>query len=165
MWNGNRIYLRQVEFSDLKTLLHWENNPENWEISDTQTPFSEEEMIDFIVEQTDFRASNQLRLMICLSENNIPIGAIDLFEIDETKKTAGVGILIDDKHYRRKGYASEALGLVKIISKELFSLNTLYCRIHTSNDASKSLFEKSGFQYIRTEKSQQINEYVLQITD
>lgn len=145
MWKGEKIYLRQVGFTDLQTLLSWENNPEHWSVSDTNTPFSEEEMIDFIVEQTDYKNSCQLRLMICLNENNLPVGAIDLFEIDEKKGSAGVGILINDKKYREKGYAFEALELLKHISSELFKLKNLYCTIHTGNFASTNLFMKSGF--------------------
>jgi diamine N-acetyltransferase len=159
MWEGKRIHLRQVEFSDLQTLLNWENNPENWEVSETNTPFSEEEMIDFIVEQSDFKNTNQLRLMICLNEINLPIGAIDLFEINQTKKTAGVGILINEKQYRQKGYAFEALELLKQISLELVELKKLFCTIHATNESSIKLFLKSGFAPTSEDINREVIEY------
>lgn len=159
MWKSEKIYLRQVDFSDLQTLLNWENNPENWSVSGTNAPFSEEEMIDFIVEQTDYKNSYQLRLMICLNENNLPIGAIDLFEIDEEKGSAGVGILINEDKYRKKGYAFEALELLKQIARELFTLKILSCTIHTNNTSSIKLFLKSGFLPVSAETNNDITEY------
>lgn len=160
IWRGKKIYLRQVAFDDLQLLLNWENNPENWKVSDTTTPFSEEEMIDFIVEQTDFRASGQLRLMICLSENKTPVGAIDLFDINEEQGIAGVGILINDIENRKKGYATEALNLLKTAASDLFSLQQLQCTIHTTNESSKQLFEKCGFRRTGAQNNCNIDEYI-----
>lgn len=71
MWKSTNIFLRPVTLIDLQTLLEWENNPDNWEISGTTAPFSEEEMIDFIIEQADYKATRQLRLMICMNEQLI----------------------------------------------------------------------------------------------
>lgn len=164
MWRGEKIYLRQVEFADLQTLLNWENNSEHWSVSETSTPFSEEEMIDFIVEQTDYKNSCQLRLMICLNESNLSIGAVDLFEINEETGTAGVGILIDEKKYRKKGYAFESLELLKQIATELFTLRNLYCTIHTDNTSSIKLFLKSGFSPTSDETNNNITEYNFCIT-
>lgn len=163
MQEGKRIYLRQVVFEDCQVLLEWENNPENWEVSGTKTPFSEEEIIDFIVEQANFRDAGQLRLMICISENSVPIGAVDLFDIDEEKGTAGVGILIDRQENRRKGYASDALDLLKAIAKSLFSLNRLNCTIHSYNIGSIRLFEKSGFRLAERNIKPDIDQYTCRL--
>lgn len=145
MWKSTNIFLRPVTLIDLQTLLEWENNPDNWEISGTTAPFSEEEMIDFIIEQADYKATRQLRLMICMNEQLIPVGAIDLFEIDEDQRTAGVGILIHDPQHRKKGYATEALELVKQMARSELNLSTLYCSIQPHNDSSLRLFKRCGF--------------------
>lgn len=164
MWKSKNIYLRQVEFNDLQTLLNWENNPENWAVSGINSPFSEEEIIDFIVDQTDVRNNTQLRLMICLQKSNLPIGAVDLFEIDKQKGTAGIGILIDEKKYRKKGYGFESLELLKHISSELFTLKNLYCTINMNNTASINLFLKSGFLPVSEDKNREITEYRFSIS-
>lgn len=149
MWKNKNICLRYVELADLQHLLLWENNPENWVYGDNQSPYSEEEMIDFIVEQMDFRKTNQLRLMICLNETKLPIGMIDLFAIDIEKKEASIGIIIAEKKYRRNHYASESIELIKEIATELFSVQTLNCIIQDDNISSIKLFEKNGFELVK----------------
>jgi RimJ/RimL family protein N-acetyltransferase len=100
----NAIYLRRVEISDLSTLLLWENDPNNWEISEVKHSFSEEEIADFIVnQQAPINALDQIRWMICLKNSHEAIGTIDLFEIHNNQ--AGVGILIQSTHHRNKGNA------------------------------------------------------------
>lgn len=158
--SSEKIYLRQVGMGDLEILLEWENNPDNWEVSGTKTPFSEEEIIDFIVEQVDFRASGQLRLIISLNKSDEPIGAIDLFDIDEKNATAGVGILIDKPEHRKKGYAGDALLLLTGIARDVFSLRRLHCTIHIHNAGSVRLFEKAGFQLTEKDTGTGINTYV-----
>jgi len=44
--------------------------------------------------------------MIDHIEDKITIGTIDIFEFDPFHKRAGIGILIGNESYRRKGYAS-----------------------------------------------------------
>lgn len=153
MWKGENIYLRQVELGDLTILLEWENNPDNWSISGTTEPFTEEEIIDFIVEQTEPFKSGQIRFVIALIKTDEPIGLIDLFKIDKQNKTAGVGILINNETYRNKGYATEALVLLKQISKNKVHLETLHCSIQSDNYSSIQLFLKCNFKKQSTFKN------------
>jgi len=160
MWANKRIFLRPVAMSDLPYLLKWENDPSNWEVSGTTAPFSDEEMINFIVEQTYFLATGQLRLMICLSKKSTPIGAIDLFDINVETKSAGVGILIQDKKHRGKGYAKEALSTLIDLSKMELKLARLTCSIQQENTASLALFKQLGF--IKTSSNQIVDDFELQ---
>lgn len=143
---GENISLRAIEPSDIDILYLWENDPENWNVSNTQTPFSR-----FVLEQyitsahEDIYTAKQLRLMICNKEN-VAVGSIDLFDFDPNHLRAGVGILIADKSDRRKGYASEALALLIDYCFETINLHQLYCNITTDNESSILLFQKHGFQ-------------------
>ena len=40
MLSTEKILLRMVEPEDATKLLIWENNPENWKVTDTEVPFS-----------------------------------------------------------------------------------------------------------------------------
>lgn len=159
MWANKHIFLRPVEMADLPYLLKWENDPKNWEVSGTTAPFTEEEMINFIVEQTYFLSTGQLRLMICLNKKSLPIGAIDLFDINVEERSAGVGILIQDNKHRSKGYAKEALSTLKEISKSDLKLNRLTCSIHSNNHSSIALFTKLNFT--KTTENQAIENFEL----
>ena len=84
---GENIKLRAIEPSDLEILFEWENNPENWLISNTTVPFSRHILKKYIESaHQDIYEARQLRLMIDLMDpqGNIlnSIGTIDLFEFD-----------------------------------------------------------------------------------
>lgn len=145
MITGENIFLRQVDPSDATLLLLWENNPENWKVSETEAPFSLKEIEDYIATASNIRANKQLRLIICTKESNKAIGTIDLFEVDFKNKRAGVGILISNKNDRQKGYASEAIELICKYAKRLLNFNQLHCLVQSDNLKSISLFEKQGF--------------------
>ncbi len=142
---GNCILLRAIEPSDIDILYKWENDTENWVISNTQAPFSR-----FVLEQylasahQDIYNVKQLRLIICTLDNN-PIGSIDIFDFEPNHQRAGVGILIAEKSNRKKGYASEALEIIIQYSFEVLNLHQIYCNITSDNKPSISLFEKYGF--------------------
>jgi diamine N-acetyltransferase len=143
---GQHVVLRAIEPEDIDLLYNWENDTENWNVSNTQTPFSR-----FILEQyittshVDIYSAKQLRLMICEKEGRA-IGSIDLFDFDPNHMRAGIGILIADKTDRKKGLASEALKLLSNYSFEILNLHQLYCNITTDNESSILLFQKHGFQ-------------------
>jgi diamine N-acetyltransferase len=144
--NGENINLRALEPSDIDVLYAWENDTDNWSVSNIQTPFSK-----FVLEQyitsahEDIYAAKQLRLIICSTENT-PVGSIDLFDFEPNHLRAGVGILIAEKTDRRKGYASEALDILIKYCFDILNLHQIYCNITTDNESSILLFQKHGFQ-------------------
>ncbi|OFY82479.1 MAG: GNAT family N-acetyltransferase [Bacteroidetes bacterium RIFCSPLOWO2_12_FULL_35_15] len=143
---GEKISLRAIEPQDIDLLYQWENDTENWTVSNTQTPFSR-----FVLEQyiatahEDIYSVKQLRLIICDPENKA-IGSIDLFDFEPNHLRAGIGILIADKTDRKKGYASEALSLLTNYCFFSLNLHQIYCNITTDNETSILLFQKHGFQ-------------------
>jgi diamine N-acetyltransferase len=142
---GN-ISLRAIEPSDIDLLYVWENDPENWNVSSTQTPFSKFVLEQYITSShEDIYTAKQLRLIITEDENKA-IGSIDLFDFDPNHLRAGIGILIAHKEDRRKGYASTALDLLINYCFEILNLHQLYCNVTTDNESSILLFQKHGFQ-------------------
>ena len=143
---SENIILRALEPEDIDYLYQWENDAENWKVSNTQAPFSR-----FVLEQyiatahQDIYSIKQLRLMICDKQNK-PVGCIDLFDFEPSHLRAGIGVLIADKTERRKGYASEALELLIDYGHQTLNLHQLYCNITIDNEASVLLFQKHGFQ-------------------
>jgi len=142
---GDHISLRAIEPADIELLYNWENDTENWKVSNTQTPFSR-----FVLEQyitsahQDIYTVKQLRLMICNVDNKA-VGCIDLFDFEPNHQRAGLGILIAEKSDRRKGYASEALNILIQYCFSSLNLHQLYCNITNDNEASVVLFQKHGF--------------------
>jgi diamine N-acetyltransferase len=78
-------------------------------------------------------------------KDKVTIGTIDIFDFDPFHRRAGLGILIADEKYRRKGYAHMAItGLIEYCFNTL-QLHQLYCNILANNSESMDLFKKLGF--------------------
>lgn len=168
---GNKIVLRALEPDDIDMLYKWENDRENWHLSNTLIPFSRFALEQYVMAaDQDIFTSKQLRLMIdkTRTNENVCIGAIDLFDFDPLNKRAGIGILIE-RTERNKGYASEALKLLIHYSFYTLELHQLYCNIEKSNDTSLKLFQEHGFNTIGLKKDwirkkgQWADEYTLQL--
>lgn len=149
---GENIYLRALEPADVDVLYKWENNREIWQVSNTQTPFSRYVLEQFLVNaHEDIYTNKQLRLIISQHGNDAAVGAIDLFDFDPYHLRAGVGILISEE-FRNKGYAFEALTLLKDYAFNTLLVKQLYANVTVSAPASLQLFEKSGFEKIGLKK-------------
>lgn len=140
-----------MEPEDVDPLLKWENNSDNWEVSNTLVPFSKHTIELFVNSVQDIYANKQLRFMICLNNGEV-IGCVDLFDLDPKHQRVGVGILIAEKPERGKGYAKEALEKIIDYSKNTLNLHQVYCNILSENTTSIGLFKSFGFEKIGSKK-------------
>lgn len=149
----SKVFLRALEPEDLEFVYQIENDESVWEISQTQTPYSR-----FLIKQylenahQDIYEAKQLRLVICLKNNEETIGLIDLFDFDPKNFRAGIGILIHQKEQREKGIGSEALKLLIEYAFTKLQLHQLYANIAEDNSVSLQLFSKFGFRLIGVKK-------------
>lgn len=166
---GNKIRLRPIEPEDLDIIYQWENDPSVWSISHTTTPFSKNTLKQYIDSIQDIYADKQLRLVIEEQKHTFPIGFIDLFDFDPANRKAGIGILIADKEFEGKGFASDTLNVLIDYSFNQLNLHQLYCNILTDNEKSIQLFERKGFAIVGEKKDWVLengtwkNEYILQL--
>jgi len=143
---GNTVYLRALEPTDLDFLFQLENNEAVWEVSNTTSPFSKFVLTQYLENShKDIYEAKQLRLVICVSENDKAIGCIDLFDFEPKHKRVGVGILIASEENKQKGFASEALQLLSNYVFIHLGLHQIYAGITEDNTASIKLFEKANF--------------------
>jgi diamine N-acetyltransferase len=160
------IYLRALEPEDLTFIYEIENNENIWEVSNTQTPYSQ-----FLIKQylenahQDIYEAKQLRLVICRNTNSKAIGLIDLFDYDPRNNRAGIGIIIKDEIDRKQGVGCQALELMINYSFKKLNINQLYANISPENSASIALFTKFGFNKIGTKKSWNLIDGIYQDED
>lgn len=142
------IKLRALEPEDLEFLYACENNPEIWNVSNTQAPFSRYILKQYIENSHhDIYTNKQLRLIITETINKKnTLGAIDLFDFDPYHMRAGIGILIHKETDRKKGYALAALSVLINYCFYHLHFQQLYCNISETNKKSIQLFEKAGFK-------------------
>jgi diamine N-acetyltransferase len=171
MLKSKNLELRALEPSDVDLLYQWENNEEIWHLSNTLIPFSRFVLEQYVMSsQQDIFSTKQLRLMIDKKENGNPItiGSIDLFDFDPVNKRAGIGIMIVNTE-RRKGHASEALGMLIDYCFTTLRLRQVYCNVAVDNTTSFDLFTKHKFEVAGIKKewlligTKWTDEYVLQL--
>jgi diamine N-acetyltransferase len=149
--SGDKVCLRALEPTDVELLYGWENDTRLWEVSETTAPYSREIFRQFIEnQQYDIYHTRQLRLVICTLGDETPIGMIDLFDFDPRNLRAGIGIVICDEASRRKGYATEALGLLCEYARVGLHIRGLYSTVVVDNTASIQLFRSCGFTEVGT---------------
>ena len=157
MLKGEKVTLRAMEPSDIEVLFMWENDVTNWQVSNTHAPFSRHVLEQFVNSENDIFLNKQLRMIIVENESGNTIGTIDLFEFDPLHLKAGIGILIADKEFRRKGLAKESLHLLIEYAFDMIKVHQLFCHIQTKNTGSVKLFEGLGFEITGTKKDWSMN--------
>lgn len=140
------IRLRALEPKDLNLLFLWENDRENWRISNTIQPYSRTALTQYIESVGDIYSDRQLRLIIESKDNQEALGAVDLFDCDFKNKRAGIGILVANDKNRGKGVGSDCLELMIDYVFNTLTLHQLYCNVLMDNPESLALFEKYGFK-------------------
>jgi len=149
---GEKIKLRALEPEDVDVLYRWENDQSMWRVGDTITPFSRFDVEQYVLTaDKDIFTARQLRLMIDKLQDDISVGAIDLFDFDPVHKRIGLGILIDHE-FRGNGFASEALDLVVDYCFKQLMVHQLYANITPDNVKSIQLFESKNFELVGKKK-------------
>lgn len=142
------ITLRALEPTDLDILYCWENDTSLWAVSDTVAPYSREALWHYLQEYTgDIYTQRQLRLMISMTDNGIPVGTVDFLNFDPLNNRAELGLFIE-KDMRGKGLGRHALDLITKYSREHLGLRQLYVFIAIDNEACIHLFEQYGYRHV-----------------
>lgn len=89
---------------------------------------------------------NGMLLGIIDKSNGAHVGNITLHDIDWKDRRGEIGVLIGDPEARGKGFATEAIGLVKRHAFDRLNLRRLHAGMVDENEASKRAFEKNGFE-------------------
>ncbi|HNR42475.1 MAG TPA: GNAT family N-acetyltransferase [Bacteroidales bacterium] len=164
------IRLRALEPEDLELLYRWENNESQWLISNTIAPYSKYTLRRYLENShRSIYETGQMRFMIDHIADDLTIGTIDIYEFDPYHNRAGLGILIANEEYRRRGYATMSLKCLIHYCFKTLQLHQLFCSILANNHESMDLFRKQGFvqsgirrDWIKTPDGY-IDEYLFQL--
>lgn len=146
-----RLKYRALEPSDLAQIYLWENDLDINRVSLSKVPFSKYMLEQYISQShLDIQEAGQFRFML-MDDAGHAIGCVDLFDYDAVARRAGMGIVIDEKS-RSKGYATDAIALMKDYAFNRIGMHQLHCSISVDNSSSLNLFENSGFVRIGIRK-------------
>lgn len=141
----NRVYLRALEPDDYKVSIAWRKDDEIWSMLGGTKYFVSEAYEKKWVEDTIFN-SHDIKLAICLKENDLYIGNVYATDINMINRTCTTHVLIGNKQYWGNGYASEAY---KLLIDYLFNergMNRLQALVLEDNIGSMKMHEKCGYR-------------------
>lgn len=146
LFTGNKIKLRPLEPNDLNYLYQIENDTNLWGLSGTITPYSKHLLTEYINHaHLSIYETKQLRLVIEKMNTQEICGLVDLYEFDPINLRAGIGIVINP-NFQQKGFATEAIQLIKNYAFVTLNLHQLFAEIMETNTNSLQLFQKVGFE-------------------
>ena len=140
------LYLRALEPEDLEWLYAIENDKELWDSTSTNLPLSRYALKQYISQQPqDIYQCGEIRLAICLKEDDTPIGLADLINFEPVHSHAEVGITILAKH-QNKGYGKMVLQLLEEYAEKKMHLHQLFAYVSAeTNIASTKLFLSASY--------------------
>lgn len=97
------------------------------------------------IEDTIFNSAD-IKLAVCLKDNNLHIGNVYLTDINYINRTAESHIMIGNTSYWGQGLGSEALKLILRYGFEERGLNRVYAHVNADNEVSLKLHEKCGYK-------------------
>jgi RimJ/RimL family protein N-acetyltransferase len=141
-----RVYLRSLEPKDAEITINWRNDSKIYESLNQARRFisekTESAWIDKAISENEQGFS--LRLAICLKENQLLIGLIQLLNIDMKNRSAEVTTLIGNKQYWGKGLIGEARVLLFEHAFLELGLERISNKVLETNTASLRAYEKFG---------------------
>lgn len=145
------MILRPLEPEDLELLYTIENDPELWECSNTNAPYSRYALKNYIASIANIYECGSVRFVIEHSsyDTDAPhaVGLIDLINFDPLSARAELCIAIL-KEYRNLGLGLQAIQQIEHYAQNQINLHSIYALVATSNRPSLNLFKKAEYNQV-----------------
>jgi [ribosomal protein S5]-alanine N-acetyltransferase len=143
---GERIYLREVRTADVgDNYYRWMNTPEVTRYLESRfRPNSIEALREYVSALS--RDPDNFFLAIVLKDGDRHVGNVKLGPVNWIHRHADLGILIGEKDFWGKGYATEAIRLASDYAFRVLNLHRLGAGCYERNQGSVRAFEKAGFE-------------------
>lgn len=152
MIQGERIRLRRNERADISKFVEWLNDPEVRRYLSFRMPISManeeqwfENMLKLPAQQQPFAIEIRKSTSKTETEPWQMIGNCSFMDMDNTDRSAEVGLFIGDKSCWNKGYGTEVMRLLLQIGFETLNLNRIFLRVDEDNKGGIRAYEKAGF--------------------
>ena len=92
-----------------------------------------------------YKGSNK-RYMICVQENDLPIGMIGLYDISDSSSLRGWVVL--EMIERGKGFASEAYSLIERFARDYLNLRKIKLSVVSDNLPGVKMWQSLGYEKV-----------------
>lgn len=141
-----KVFLRALELTDVEKLTEWRNNTEITSPLGGNTYFvsslRETEWLKSVI----LNDNNNIRLAICLTENNLHIGNINITSINWINRSGEFSIMIGDKNQWSKGLGTEATRMMLRYAFAELNLHRIFLTVRFDNTHAIELYSKVGFK-------------------
>jgi ribosomal-protein-alanine N-acetyltransferase len=140
-----RVFLRPAEKDDLALFVRWLNDWRTGRTLGMRAPLStamEERWFDKMIEG---HGKDSYHFVICLLEDDRPVGTIGLKNLNLVDGNAGLGISIGAEEDRGKGYGSDALQALLRFGFDELRLVRIWLDVYDMNDGAQRVYERAGF--------------------
>lgn len=142
---GQRIYLREVSLADVdRDYCRWMNDAEITQYLESRfEKWSVKKLKDYV--SKILKNPDYVFFAIISKDENKHIGNIKIGPINRIHNFADVGIVIGERSYWGKGFATEAIKLVVNYAFNTLNLHKLTAGVYANNVGSIKAFQKAGF--------------------
>lgn len=147
---GQLVFLRELQEKDAsEDYASWLNDSEVNQFLETRH-VTTEELRAYIREKQE--SSNAMLFGIFWKDTGKHVGNVKLEPIDHAAKETMLGILIGDKQYWGKGIATEATNLLTEFAFTELHMEAVTLGVIAHHTAAIRVYEKCGFQRVKTEE-------------
>lgn len=139
------MFLRPAEKSDLETFVAWFADAEMSGMLGMRAPLSVAIEEQWFTRAVENQGKDHFHFVMCLIENQRPIGTISLMQVDRENGNAGVGIAIGEKELWGKGYGTDAMNALLDFAFGEIRLERVWLDVYDFNTRAMRSYEKSGF--------------------
>ncbi len=144
--NGIQIYLRRLKPSDVSMeYVNWLNDPQVNQYLECRFMTHTLEDVEKYVDQLA-QDKNHFLFGIFNRSNEAHIGNIKLGLIDFHHHRGDIGIMIGERNYWGKGFATEAIQTMVKFGFDVLKLHKITAGAYANNLGSIRAFEKAGFR-------------------
>jgi len=141
---GKSVFLRTFDLKHVAIRTKWMNDPEVREYLNSPFPVSEISTQNWLSNMLN--DSSKLDFIICLQENERPIGYTGFRNIDLKNQKAESYTGIGEKEFWGYGYAKESKILALRYIFKTYNLNRIYAVVRSDHEISLNLNKSIGYK-------------------
>ena len=144
---SGRVYLRPFEASDAETYRRWRADAEPMALAGwhERAPLSLAQVERRIARIADDQGKEVYTFLICLVEDERPIGEVMLTDLDYVNGSASLGIVIGEPDEWGKGYGTDAVRALVDFGFAELRLERIWLEVATDNPRAERSYTKAGF--------------------
>lgn len=152
---GEKVCLRNFETSDAPLYAKWRSDAAPMASAGYgyRGPVSTTGSEQTIAQAHEVQGKPDWRFLLCLVEDDRPIGEVFLMHVDHENRSAEFGIMIGDPADWGKGYGTDALNAACDFGFGQLDLARIELRTRADNPGGRRSYEKAGFKLEGTLRS------------